>query len=170
MKVGDIKTFDIGYIDHLKGCVWTISRPSNVSFVSTPGAYDTKVQVRATKEFSGDPCIVQCKYYWLEKDPIKGTYTYQRSSYKKWSIFINKSGNDGDSGGGTGGTTPSKPEDKRIKLYTYKNGRVDYSQEVTEMTVEEGESLRFGTGTCYGPYIYFRVDDTSIANVDENKL
>ena len=168
MKVGDIKTFDIGYIDHLKGCVWTISRPSNVSFVSTPGAYDTKVQVRATKEFSGDPCIVQCKYYWLEKDPIKGTYTYSRSSYKKWSIFINKSGNDGNSGGGTGGTTPNNPEDKRIKLYLCKNGKVDYSQEVTEMTVEEGESLNFWTGTCYGPHIYFRVDDTSIANIDEN--
>ena len=169
MKVGDIKTFDIGYIDHLKGCVWTISRPSNVSFVSTPGAYDTKVQVRATKEFSGDPCIVQCKYYWLEKDPIKGTYTYQRSSYKKWSIFINKSGNDGNSGGETGGTTPNNPEDKRIKLYLCKNGRVDYSQEVTEMTVEEGESLSFGTGICYGPHIYFRVNDTSIANIDENQ-
>lgn len=169
MKVGDIKTFDIGYIDHLKGCVWTISRPSNVSFVSTPGAYDTKVQVRATKEFSGDPCIVQCKYYWLEKDPIKGTYTYQRSSYKKWSIFINKSGNDGNSGGETGGTTPNNPEDKRIKLYLCKNGKVDYSQEVTEMTVEEGESLNFWTGICYGPHIYFRIDDTSIANIDENK-
>ena len=169
MKVGDVKTFDIGYIDHLKGCVWTISRPSNVSFVSTPGAYDTKVQVRATKEFSGDPCIVQCKYYWVEKDPIKGTYTYSRSSYKKWSIFINKSGNDGNSGGDTGGTTPSNPEDKRIKLYLCKNGRVDYSQEVTEMTVEEGESLSFGTGTCYGPHIYFRVNDTSIANIDENQ-
>ena len=169
MKVGDIKTFDIGYIDHLKGCVWTISRPSNVSFVSTPGAYDTKVQVRATKEFSGDPCIVQCKYYWLEKDPIKGTYTYQRSSYKKWSIFINKSGNDGNSGGETGGTTPNNPEDKRIKLYLCKNGKVDYSQEVTEMTVEEGESLSFMTGICYGPHIYFRVNDTSIANIDENQ-
>lgn len=169
MKVGDIKTFDIGYIDHLKGCVWTISRPSNVSFVSTPGAYDTKVQVRATKEFSGDPCIVQCKYYWLEKDPIKGTYTYQRSSYKKWSIFINKSDNDGNSGGETGGTTPSNPEDKRIKLYLCKNGSVDYSQEVTEMTVEEGESLSFMTGICYGPHIYFRVNDTSIANIDENQ-
>lgn len=168
-KVGDIKTFDIGYIDHLKGCVWTISRPSNVSFVSTPGAYDTKVQVRATKEFSGDPCIVQCKYYWLEKDPIKGTYTYQRSSYKKWSIFINKSGNDGNSGGETGGTTPNNPEDKRIKLYLCKNGKVDYSQEVTEMTVEEGESLSFMTGICYGPHIYFRVNDTSIANIDENQ-
>lgn len=168
MKVGDVKTFDIGYIDHLQTCVWTISRPSNVSFVSTPGAYDTKVQVRATKEFSGDPCIVQCKYYWLEKDPIKGTYIYSRSSYKKWSIFINKSGNDGNSGGETGGTTPNNPEDKRIKLYLCKNGKVDYSQEVTEMTVEEGESLNFWTGICYGPHIYFRVDDTSIANIDEN--
>ena len=170
MKVGDVKTFDIGNVNHLQTCIWTISRPSNVSFVSTPGAYDTKVQVRATKEFSGDPCIVHCKYYWLELDPITGRYIYSRSSYKRWSIFVNKTGNDGDSGGGTGGTTPSKPEDKRIKLYLYKNGRVDYSQEVTEMTVEEGESLRFGTGTCYGPYIYFRVDDTSIANIDENKL
>ncbi|MDY3142839.1 MAG: hypothetical protein SOW30_09190, partial [Parabacteroides sp.] len=96
LKVGDTHTFSIGYVSHLQNCVWTISHPQNVTFYPSPGALDASVTIKAIKEFSGVPCVVQCSYRYLELDPITGRYIYSRSDYKKWYVFVDKAG-----GGGT---------------------------------------------------------------------
>lgn len=89
MKVGDTKTLDIGYVSNLQGCVWTISRPSDVIFTSTPGSYSTSVTIKAIHGFpASSPCIVQCQYYYLELDPTTGRYIYSRTGYKDWTIFV----------------------------------------------------------------------------------
>ncbi len=103
MKVGDTETLDIGNISHLQGCQWTISRPNDVVFETTPQSYSTKVTIKAVNSFSAtSPCIVQCKYYYLELDPTTGRYTYSRTGYKDWTIFVGSKGDDSD---GTGNST-----------------------------------------------------------------
>ena len=98
MKVGDTETLDIGDVSHLQGCQWTISRPNDVIFVTTPQAYSTKVTIKAVNAFPAtSPCVVQCKYYYLELDPTTGKYTYSRTGYKDWTIFVKEDGiGDGD--------------------------------------------------------------------------
>lgn len=87
LKVGETYTCDIGYVSHLESAFWTISAPQYLEFTSTPGAYTTRVTVRAIKAFSS-PIVVQCKYYWLELDPTTGRYTYSRNTFKDWTFFI----------------------------------------------------------------------------------
>jgi len=89
IKVGETYTCDIGYVDHLSACFWTISATDVLEFTSTPGSYDTRVTVRAKKAFSS-PVVVQCKYYWNELDPMTGRYIYSRSSYKDWTFFVSE--------------------------------------------------------------------------------
>ena len=98
MKVGDTETLDIGDVSHLQGCQWTISRPNDVVFVTTPQTYSTKVTIKAVNAFPAtSPCVVQCKYYYLELDPTTGKYTYSRTGYKDWTIFVKEDGiGDGD--------------------------------------------------------------------------
>lgn len=97
MKVGDTETLDIGNIEHLQGCQWTISRPYDVVFTTKPQSFSTKVTIKAINAFSAQsPCIVQCKYYYLELDPTTGRYTYSRTGYKDWTVFVNKSSDNGD--------------------------------------------------------------------------
>ena len=104
MKVGDTKTLDIGYVSNLQGCVWTISRPSDVIFTSTPGSYSTSVTIKAIHGFpASSPCIVQCQYYYLELDPTTGRYIYSRTGYKDWTIFVEDNDPTGVS------ITPSNP-------------------------------------------------------------
>ena len=88
LKVGETHTFSIGYVAHLQNCVWTISHPQNVTFYPSPGALDASVTIKAIKEFSGVPCVVQCSYRYLELDPMTGRYIYSRSDYKKWYVFV----------------------------------------------------------------------------------
>ena len=103
MKVGDTEILDIGNISHLQGCQWTISRPNDVVFVTTPQSYSTRVTIKAVNSFSAtSPCVVQCKYYYLELDPTTGRYTYSRTGYKDWNIFV---GSKGDDSNGTGNST-----------------------------------------------------------------
>lgn len=97
MKVGDTETLDIGNIKHLQGCQWTISRPYDVVFTTKPQSFSTKVTIKAINAFSAQsPCIVQCKYYYLELDPTTGRYTYSRTGYKDWTVFVNKGSDNGD--------------------------------------------------------------------------
>lgn len=154
LKVGDTKTLSIDNISHLQGCVWTISRPSNVAFTHTPGTYDTSVTIKAIKGFSGDPCIVQCKYYYLEKDPVSGRYIYSRSGYKDWHVFVEENGNQGeDKPNNPGGST-----DKEIKLYTS-----NVNVPIKEVSLLEGSIIDINVRSSYGKTIRWRIDDESIA-------
>lgn len=91
LKVGETETLNIGYISQLQGCQWTISRPDDVVFLSTPQSYSTQVTIKAVHGFpSTSPCIVQCKYYYLEADPTTGRYIYSRTGYKDWYIYVDE--------------------------------------------------------------------------------
>lgn len=97
MKVGDTETLDIGNISYLKGCMWTISRPYDVEFTSSPSNYSTRVTIKAVHSFpSTSPCIVQCEYSYYDLDPTTGRYTYLRSGYKDWTIFVSDDENNND--------------------------------------------------------------------------
>lgn len=101
MKVGDVEQLSLGYVQRLQGCEWTISRPNDVVFTSTPTSYSTDVFVKAIKAFpTTSPCIVQCKYYYLEQDPVTGKFTYSRSGFKDWEIYVTESGSGGSNPGG----------------------------------------------------------------------
>ena len=96
MKVGNTETLNIGNINHLQGCQWTISRPNDVVFTTTPHSYSTQVTIKAVNSFPAtSPCIVQCKYYYLELDPTTGRYIYSRTGYKDWTIFVSSNGSSG---------------------------------------------------------------------------
>lgn len=102
MKVGDIEHISLGNIPRLQGCIWTISRPNDVVFTTTPSNYSTDVFIKAINAFpTSSPCIVQCKYYYLEQDPTTGKYTYSRTGYKDWEIYVTKSGSNEGSNEGT---------------------------------------------------------------------
>lgn len=91
LYVGDTYNCDIGYIQNLRGCQWTISDINAIEFVTFPGAYDTQVQIRAiAPQETTTPVVVHCKYYYLELDPISGRYIYERTSYKRWTFFIKR--------------------------------------------------------------------------------
>ncbi|MBQ3641815.1 leucine-rich repeat protein [bacterium] len=97
MKVGDTETLDIGNISYLKGCMWTISRPNDVVFTSSPSNYSTRATIKAVHSFpSTSPCIVQCEYSYYDLDPTTGRYTYLRSGYKDWTIFVSDDDNNND--------------------------------------------------------------------------
>lgn len=105
MKVGDTKDLSIGNVSHLQGCQWTISHRENVIFTSTPQSYSTDVTIKAIKKITTTaPCVVSCKYYYLDLDPTTGRYTYLRTGYKDWNIFIKESGSDSDSDDPTNNT------------------------------------------------------------------
>ena len=97
MEVGETRTLNIGNVSNLKGCQWTISRPNDVVFVTAPQSYSTEVTIKAINPFpASTPCIVHCKYYYLDLDPTTGRYTYMRSDFKDWTIFVGGSGNGGE--------------------------------------------------------------------------
>ena len=101
MKVGDVEHLSLGYIPRLQGCEWTISRSNDVVFTSTPTSYSSDVFVKAVRAFpTTSPCIVQCKYYYLEQDPVTGKYTYLRSGFRDWEIYVTENGGGGDNPGG----------------------------------------------------------------------
>lgn len=146
LKVGQTKTFSVGNISHLQGCAWTISRPSNVTFVQTPGKYDTSATIKATQEFSGDPCIVQCTYYYLELDPVSGRYIYSRSGYKSWHVFVEKNGEEDNPG-----DIPDTPETTNIELYS------------TEVSVYAGDKIDIKVRGSFGKIINWHLADETIA-------
>lgn len=146
LKVGQTKTFSVGSISHLQGCVWTISRPSNVTFVQNPGKYDTSATIKATQEFSGDPCIVQCTYYYLEQDPVSGRYIYSRSGYKRWHVFV-----EGNGGGDNPGSIPDTPGTKKIELSS------------TEVSVYTCDHVDIKVRQSYGEIINWHIADETIA-------
>ena len=97
LNVGETETLSIGDVPYLKNAAWTISRPKDVIFTQSPQVYTTRVTVKAVNTFPAtSPCIVQCTYYYYDLDPIKRTYTYLRSGFKSWTIFVGESGNDDD--------------------------------------------------------------------------
>ena len=115
MKVGDTETLDIGNVSHLQGCQWTISRPNDVVFTTTPQSYSTRVTIKAVNAFpSTSPCVVQCKYYYLELDPTTGRYTYSRTGYKDWTIFVKENGTGG--GSSDEGSVSLDPKEANIKV------------------------------------------------------
>lgn len=116
MKVGDTETLDIGNISHLQGCQWTISRPENVIFTTTPQSYTTRVTIKAIKAFSGSPCVVHCKYYYLELDPITGRYIYSRTGYKDWEVSVSEKETGGDSGESNNNTVFLSQSEANIQI------------------------------------------------------
>lgn len=155
MNVGDTETLDIGSISHLQGCQWTISRPNEVVFVSTPQSYSTRVTIKAVKAFTGSPCIVQCKYYYLELDPTTGRYTYSRSGYKDWNIMVKEGSNSG-SGSADDGTVSLSSSEITIKVgsgqHVYASG--NYSGKLT-WSMDNGNIATFSSTQnnkvwCYG--------------------
>lgn len=87
IKVGETVTCDIGYISHFNYSRWTISDNDVLEFTSPPGAYSTRVTVRAKKAKSSY-VIVNCEYHWYELDPTTGRYTYARKDAKVWRILV----------------------------------------------------------------------------------
>lgn len=91
LQVGETETLNIGYVSRLQGCQWTISRPDDVVFLSTPQSYSTQVTIKAVHGFpSTSPCIVQCKYYYWDTDPTTGKYSYLRSDFKDWYVYVDE--------------------------------------------------------------------------------
>lgn len=91
LKVGETYTCTLSSPPrYLQGCQWTTSRPSEVQIVSTVSSLTTSVTVKALKSFTGSPCVIQCKYYYLELDPTTGRYTYSRSGSQEWNFFVSE--------------------------------------------------------------------------------
>lgn len=89
MKVGETQTLTMTRIpNYLKGTAWTSSRPYDVVITSSMYPTTTSVIIRAEKSFSGAPCVIHCLYYYLELDPATGRYTYQRSDYEDWNVYV----------------------------------------------------------------------------------
>ena len=89
MSVGQTTTLSISAPRYLDGCQWTISRPNDVIFTSTPEFYSTSVEIKAIHGFpASSPCVVQCKYYYKELDPVSGRYIYSRTGSQEWRIFV----------------------------------------------------------------------------------
>lgn len=148
MKVGDTKSLTVGSVPGaLQGCQWTISRSDCVVFTHTPGKYDTSAEIKAVKGFSGAPCVVQCTYYYLEVDPITGRYTYSRSSYKSWDIFVSL-----ESGGGSNDNDNPSTTEEVIELDKYSASLVEGGSETI--------NVRFG-----GMPIYWKIENPSIAQI-----
>ena len=61
-----------------------------MQIVSTVSSLTTSVTVKALKSFTGSPCVIQCKYYYLELDPTTGRYTYSRSGSQEWNFFVSE--------------------------------------------------------------------------------
>lgn len=89
LKVGETHTCTLSNVpSHLQGCQWTSSRPFDVQIISNVSTYTTSVTIKAVNAFSGPPCVIHCQYYYLELDPTTGRYTYSRSGYQDWNIFV----------------------------------------------------------------------------------
>ncbi len=134
MKVGETETLNIGNISHLQGCQWTISRPNDIVFTTTPQSYSTQVTIKAVNSFpASSPCIVQCKYYYLELDPITGRYIYSRTGYKDWTIFVGENGNSDEGGGGQDDDISSK-----LNIELLGTGEIEIT-EGSNATIEVGQ-------------------------------
>ena len=152
LRVGDTKDLDIGMVSHLQGCQWTISRPNDVIFITTPQSYSTRVTIKAIKSFPAtSPCVVQCKYYYLELDPTTGKYIYSRTGYKDWTIFVSK---DENSSGSSGSTS-----NKNDQIYLEK-------QEISIFSIE---STYLSSNINSGETLYWSIDNPKIAYLYEEK-
>ena len=89
LQVGETYHLSLSNVPtHLQGCQWTTSRPNDVQIISSVSTYTTSVTIKAINAFSGSPCVIQCKYYYLELDPTTGRYTYSRSGFQDWDVFV----------------------------------------------------------------------------------
>lgn len=155
MKVGETETLDIGNISHLQGCQWSISRPNDVIFTSAPQSYTTRVTIKAINSFSStSPCIVQCKYYYLELDPTTGRYTYSRTGYKDWTIFVKADDNNtNDSDNSTISLSPSE-----LNIEEGSGGRVyangNYSGKITWSMDCKGKIASFSSTDNSKVWVY----------------
>ena len=160
MKVGDTKKLDIGNIPYLQSCHWTISRPNDVVFTSTPHQVQTEVEIKAVKAFPAtSPCIVQCEYYYLELDPTTGRYIYSRTGYKDWTIFVKENGSSDEGGGGD---SQDNDQSSNLNITLLGSGSIE---------VQEGSSVPLEVGQ--GVAVSWSSDDESIAKiskVDTNKF
>lgn len=150
LNVGEKTILSISIPNHLKGCQWTTSRPKDVRFTVAPGPFDTKVEIQAINSFPAtSPCVIQCKYFFLELDPTTGRYIYQRSDYKRWTIFVsdNRSSEDDDN-------KPNEPFLKKIGLST--NYLEILEGDEGKIRVRESEA---------GEYLNWKIGDSSIADI-----
>ncbi len=154
MKVGDTKKLDIGNIPYLQSCHWTISRPNDVVFTSTPHQVQTEVEIKAVKAFPAtSPCVVQCKYYYLELDPTTGRYIYSRTGYKDWTIFVKENGSSDE---GEGGDSQDDDQSSNLNITLLGSGSIE---------VQEGSSVPIEVGQ--GVAVSWSSDDESIAKISK---
>ena len=159
MRVGETQTLSIGNVPGLQGCQWTISRPNDIIFVTTPRSLSTDVVIKAVNTFpSSSPCIVSCVYYYNELDPISGRYIYQRQEIKDWTIFVGSgSGSGSESGGGN----------STISLST--NSITTYVGEWSEYLTAYTSSNEIASWRIASPnvatYMYSAVYDNNTVNI-----
>lgn len=93
LKVGETRTLSLSNPPSvLKGCIWTSSHPYDVVFDPTPSSYSTSVRIKAVNPIqTSAPCIIHCEYKYLELDPFTGQYTYQRSGFEDWYVYVKAS-------------------------------------------------------------------------------
>lgn len=90
LKVGEKTTLNLpSPPNYLKGCIWKTSHPYDVVFDPTPGSYSTSATIKAVNPTGGTaPCVIQCEYSYYDLDPITGRYTYLRSGFYDWYVYV----------------------------------------------------------------------------------
>ena len=89
MSVGEKRTLSLSNPPYyLKGCIWTTTHPNDVIFEPNPGSYSTSVTIKAVNPTAPNRCVIHCEYKYLELDPTTGRYTYQRSGYEDWYVYV----------------------------------------------------------------------------------
>ena len=89
MSVGEKRTISLSNPPYyLKGCIWTTTHPDDVIFDPHPGSYSTSVTIKAVNPTAPNRCVIHCEYKYLELDPTTGRYTYQRSGFEDWYVYV----------------------------------------------------------------------------------
>lgn len=89
MSVGEKRTISLSNPPYyLKGCIWTTTHPDDVVFDPHPGSYSTSVTIKAVNPTAPNRCVIHCEYKYLELDPTTGRYTYQRSGFEDWYVYV----------------------------------------------------------------------------------
>ncbi len=83
------------------GWAWTSNNTKCVQIVDGAGNYSC--QIKAVAPTSGSPVIVQCRYYYMYRNPYNGTIRITEAAQ---DFYITVNDNGGTSGGGSGGGSP----------------------------------------------------------------
>jgi len=89
MSVGEKRTISLSNPPYyLKGCIWTTTHPDDVIFDPHPGSYSTSVTIKAVNPTAPNRCVIHCRYDYYDLDPTTGRYTYLRSGYEDWYVYV----------------------------------------------------------------------------------